>query len=336
MGVEAIRKILILALVGLFVAESIVSVISSKKIENVSSSSFENVIVFNDNFNDNNKDDTKWTEIYNEGEWWERNQRAEFRLYEGGNTREGIESSEFTVSLSTTQSVIFTVDMISDIDHYESWQFVGGLCMEITDGTNYIKATFGRHEDELKFRDSNDDTYTILKDFILDHEGEWSNTIQVFSNKYMVEMDGKESGWIHDSIFSDNPTLTVRIYIELSGDYEDFWWIAGFDNVVVEGQEVRWIDFNYFSVDINDILGISDYIFPDVYWVMFWDTSDCPGGKPESYNWDLDDNGIWDTGKTRARVSKIYLHSPAWVRHRIVCPDGTPHEIRKECDFEWG
>ena len=58
-------------------------------------------IIFTDDFNDNIKDYSKWTEIYTEGIWEEINQRAEFQCYESGdssNRYEGIESSEFIVA----------------------------------------------------------------------------------------------------------------------------------------------------------------------------------------------------------------------------------------------
>ena len=40
-------------------------------------------ILFSDDFNDNLIDNTKWTEIFDDGDWNETNQRTEFLVYEG-------------------------------------------------------------------------------------------------------------------------------------------------------------------------------------------------------------------------------------------------------------
>jgi len=231
MGKEVIGKGLVFMIIGLFLGASN-TITPNMFVKNVKADS---ETIFSDDFNDNIKDTSKWTEIFTDGTWWEQNQRTEFQLYEsgGGERFEGIKSSGFTVSLSSSQSVIITTDMLTDIEHLGQ-QWVGYIYLEVTDGTNWILAGYRRGTDDTFYQDSNDPSYIILNDN--KYDGIWDNEIQIFSNKYSVRMDADESGWVYDTIFSSNPTLRVRIYIQLGGSFPDRYWVAGFDNVmVVEG-----------------------------------------------------------------------------------------------------
>lgn len=204
--------------------------------------------LFRDDFNDNTKDYGKWTEIHTSGTWDETNQRAEFQLYEsgGGERREGIASAEFIVALSSSEGIIITWDMITDIAH-SGGQWVGTVRLEVTDGTSWIHAYYERGRNETGYKDSNDGLHTVLNSSKGD--GSWDNEIQIFGDRYKVRMDSDNSGWIHDGLFSSNATLRVRIYIQLGGDYPSMYWRAGFDNIAVSeisGEEglVGYWDFD--------------------------------------------------------------------------------------------
>jgi hypothetical protein len=233
------RKGLVVGIIILFIGASVIPIISGNSaITNiVKKYSTSKGVIFSDDFNDNTKDYSKWTEIFTNGTWEETNQRAEFQLYENnhqGERFEGIQSSAFNVSLTTSTSVIYSVDMISDIAH-DYGQWVGNLFIEIQEDDNHwIQASYRRGTDDLRIQDSNDQDLTIIGNR---DEGIWSNVIQIFSDRYKVDMDTFSSGWVYDSVFSSNsPTLKVRIYIDLGGSY-DLFWRAGFDNVMVkEGQ----------------------------------------------------------------------------------------------------
>ena len=229
--VKELIFVTILLLIGASVIPTINGInVINKNINNVNTS---RGVIFSDDFNDNTKDYSKWTEILTNGTWQEINQRTEFQLYENsghGERYEGIQSSEFTVTLTPNNFVSFSVDIISDIAH-SPYQWVGLPWLEIREDSNHwIKAGYNRETNALWVRDSNDPSYVTIGSRA---DGTWSNEIEVFSDRYKVDMGTYSSGWKLDSIFSSStPTLKVRIYIQLGGDYS-LYWRAGFDNVVV-------------------------------------------------------------------------------------------------------
>ena len=99
---------------------------------------------------------------------------------------------------------------------------------------------YSRHFNELRYSDSNDASYTILKSGYPD--GSWGNEIEIFSDRYSIKMDSYESGWIYDSIFSPNSTLRIQMYILLAGDYPSYFWKAGFDNLHVTTRNSSYND----------------------------------------------------------------------------------------------
>ena len=239
MGDYIFRKSLIIGLMILFVGASVTPSIS-RNIAGLNEGMKESIIesrgnrdiLFYDDFNDNIKDYSKWTEIYTEGTWEEINQRTEFKVNEcpppNYERHEGIERSDFSVSLSSSQPVIVSSDMISNIG---SIGWVGYLYLEITDGTNWIWARFHRFQLATHFMDSNDATYTYLSTYKPDSS--WSNEIQVFSDRYIVKMAGDSSGEIYDTIFTPDSPLRVCIYIICAGEKPWLFQRSGFDNVKV-------------------------------------------------------------------------------------------------------
>jgi len=192
-------------------------------------------ILFEDDFNDNEKDFTKWTEIYFDGAWTESNQRCEFMVWEpgyGNRNKEGIESHEFTHQLTTDTPLVVTWDIITDI---WSTNWAGKLFLEVTDGTNWIWARFHRYQLATHFMDSNDASYSYLSTYKPD--GTWSNEIQIYSDKYIIKMAGDSSGEIYDTIFTPGLPLKVRIYIICAGEQPRFFQRSGFDNVIVSNGE---------------------------------------------------------------------------------------------------
>jgi hypothetical protein len=191
-------------------------------------------MLFFDDFDDNSKNYSKWTEIFGNGTWDEINQRIEFQVLESiphWEKEEGIKSSPFSVSISSIQSVRFNCTMISNI---ESTSSVGYLYFEISDGTHWIRGAYRIGYDRLQFQDSNDADYTILG---TRGDSTWSNTIEVFSDKYRVIMDSYDSGWIYDSLFFSNPTLDVKIYVSNGGTNPPLYQRSGFDDVMVQGSQ---------------------------------------------------------------------------------------------------
>lgn len=192
--------------------------------------------IFFDDFNDNIKDYSRWTEIYTNGTWQEINQRAEFQCYESGNSSnryEGIQSSAFTVSLSPTKGANISWDMITKIAGTTS--SVGQPRVRVTDGNNWIEATYDRWNYKTKYRDSTyppGEIWTTLENGKSD--GSWSNKIKIFSDRYYVTMDSVGSGSVNHTIFSSNPTLKVQIFIVIGGSTSNFYLRSGFDNVLVE------------------------------------------------------------------------------------------------------
>lgn len=246
--------------------------------ENIIRNSGHRDILFSDDFNDNTKNFSKWTEIYNEGTWWERNQRTEFQLYEsgGGVRKEGIESSEIEVFISSFKSVKISADMFGDIEHSPG-QAVGKMFLRVTDGTNWIELLYQRNL-YTKYKDSNDAGWTVLNDNFLQES--WENTIEIYSDRYSVKMHEDSSGWIYDDdLFDSNPTLSVQIDMQLGGDFPSFYWICGFDNVIVEGRQENQPPYSPNNPNPDDG-EIDVYINKDV---VSW-----TGGDPD------DDNVLYD------------------------------------------
>jgi len=99
-----LRKSIVCGIIVLFVGVGVVPSISGNIVEKKArmkeaSEAYETIygdILFSDDFNDNKKNLSKWTEIYTSGTWEETNGRAEFQLVESGGAgarSEGIEST---------------------------------------------------------------------------------------------------------------------------------------------------------------------------------------------------------------------------------------------------
>jgi hypothetical protein len=238
---EWIKKGFVLGIVMLFLGAGVTTCFAQEGKENILNSVSDGEgTLFSDNFDDNTKNFSKWTEIYTDGTWEEINQRAEFQCYESGdgsNRYEGIESSAFTVSLSPTESVNINWDVITKIAGTIS--SVGQPKVSVTDGTHWIEASYDRWNDKTKYRDSTyppGEIWTILETGKGD--GSWSNEIEIFSDRYYVTMDSVGSGPVYHTIFSSNPTLKVQIFIAIGGSNSLLYLRSGFDNVIVQGSDL--------------------------------------------------------------------------------------------------
>lgn len=195
----------------------------------------EQIILFSDDFDDNTKDYTKWTEIFSDGIWDEKNQRAEFQLYEPGpgpHDFEGLESTEINAPLNTEIPIIISWDIIVNI---KSTNWAGSLFLKVTDGTNWLEAEYSRYYETTRYRDSNDGGKIILNNN--KPYGTYSNEIQLFSDRYILQMDTDSTGPIYDPLFNPSTPLKVQIYIESGGDQTNLYFRSGFDNVKVYFEE---------------------------------------------------------------------------------------------------
>jgi len=277
------KKGLLIGIVLLFVGTSVIPNIT----KNVKADPTE---IFFDNFNNYIKDHSKWTEIYTDGTWKEINQRVEFKCYESGdssNRYEGIQSSAFTVSLSSTESVIINWDVITKIAGTTS--SVGQPRVRVTDGNNWIETTYERFYDRTKYRDSTypqGEIWTILETGKGD--GSWSNNIEIFSNRYSVTMDNVGSGPVDKTLFSSNPTFKVQIFIVIGGSHSLFPLRSGFDNVIVKvgsgGNQPLIADFIWIPQT------------PKPNQMIYFNTSSSydPDGSLVSYAWDFDNDEKFD------------------------------------------
>ncbi len=226
------KKILVMFLAIIFILNIYSIVANSNKTDTMD-------LIFFDDFNDNVIDYSKWSEYEsNNGSWKEINGRTEFTLFEqtpeGTGSGRAIKSTEFQVELSNDIPITLSCDIISDIEHNEDWQWIGGINIIISDGANFIKLEYSRAYNELRYWDSNDEEVYIFP--LLQEDGYWNNQINLFNNRYSIKMNEQYSNIIYDSLFSDNPKLHVILKTYISGDYPHFWWRAGFDNVFVYSQ----------------------------------------------------------------------------------------------------
>jgi len=233
---DVFKKGMVLAIIALFLCAGIPIVNSIDNGESPNNEINKNNIIFHDDFNDNEIDYVKWPEYESlGGDWNEINGRTEFKLYEktpeGTGSKMTIKSSEFQVTLSNNIPIILSCDIISDIEHYQDWQWIGGINIILTDGTNFVELEYSRAYNELRYWDSNDEDITILP--LQQDDDYWNNEIVLYSNKYSIKMNEQYSGIINDEIFSNNPNLKIILQTYINGDYSDFWWKAGFDNALV-------------------------------------------------------------------------------------------------------
>jgi hypothetical protein len=232
-------------------------------------------ILFADDFNDNIKDYSKWTEIYTAGTWEEINQRCQFKLYEEGkrSRKEGIESTSFSVDLSSGNSVIATWDLFTDIG---STGWVSRPFLEITDGINWIRAGYYEYHHTLYYKDSTGN-YIILKDN--QNIGTWSNILEIELDRYRVNMNSYDSGWVNESIFSSNPDLNVQLVLQVGGLSPSKFSLVGFDNLIITGNAGLNNPPNPPS-NPNPYSGATGV---DVNAELSWSCSD-PDGNPLSYD----------------------------------------------------
>ena len=196
-------------------------------------------VLFSDDFNDNTKDTTKWTESHSQGTWWERNGQTEFRLYESGgpNHRQGIISIGIPVTIDDDPIIVECI-MDTFVDNYpDPWyQWIGQprfLVVDSDDGTNYIEVYYRRDVNQIYVLECGESQMSIGST----DEFRFKVTITIYIDKYMVEVGPYTSGWIEKTIFPSECTIQVRLLIKLAGDYPSFWWMAGFDDVVVSKGE---------------------------------------------------------------------------------------------------
>ena len=229
-----LSKTLVIGVFILFVGAVIVPCISSDILIN----NYQGIL-FEDDFNDNTKDINKWTELYNDGDWWERNHQAEFRCYETIPTSyEGIESIGIPV---TIKKVPLRIECIMDtfIDNYPNpyYQDVGKIYLRVVDAddpdNHYIVVFYQRYYDDIRVVDSSG-TNIILG---LTNEFRSKVTITINKDGYTVDVGPYTSGFIPETIFSEEFTVKLRLYIFLNGDYPNYWWIGGFDDVIITGKK---------------------------------------------------------------------------------------------------
>ena len=218
------KKGIVIGLLILFVGASVVPSISGTNIgENRG-------VLFEDDFNDNTKDLSKWSEIYNDGFWWEINERTEFYLSSTGNPiSEGIESINVPVSISQDLITVVSVDMITNINSIVG---DGQVYFKVDAGANWVEAIYDRSNDQLKFKDSNDGDWTVIGNR---GDGTWTNVVKIYSDRYRVQISGFTSGWVSDSLFSSSSQLKMILYAELDASSGDFIKL-GYDNAKIENE----------------------------------------------------------------------------------------------------
>ena len=213
-----------------------------------------NDVIFSDDFNDNTKDLDKWTEIYTGGEWFEQNYQVEFRKYEvSSSNKEGIESSIIPV---TIVDVPLKIECIMDtfIDNWPDpfFQWVGRTHIRVVDAedpdNHSIDVYYRRNYDQIKVEDSSG------TDMILASTDEFRSKVTITINKdgYSVEVGSYTSGFIPVPIFPEKFKVKLILYIFLSGDYSNYWWSGGFDDVIITGKksDSRSLN-NYHTVENN-------------------------------------------------------------------------------------
>jgi hypothetical protein len=204
------------------------------KINNIVKSQPAPEVLFYDDFNDNTKDMTKWTEEYTEGTWWEQNQQTEFHIYETTGTwhYQGITSKAIPVSIEEP----LVVECIMDTYIDSNGGYVGQVHFRLVDANdenNWIRVYYRRDTNQIFVQDS----VETLMDIGTNDEFRFKVTITIEADKYLVEVGPYTSGWISQSVFPTEFGLKMKLYIRQAGSTPGLWWIAGFDDVAVNGKK---------------------------------------------------------------------------------------------------
>ena len=191
-------------------------------------------ILFSDDFNDNKKNMSKWTEIYDSGIWEETNGRAEFQLVESGGAgarSEGIESSGIQAMVGGDEpwdnKLTVTWKMFTDIG---STSLEGEVTLRVTDGRNWIEMEYNRLLGVARYSDSSGNG-----DEFVGGDEPWDNKLEIFVDRYEVTMNF-HTATVYDSIFKDGvSTFNIQIYIELAGSSRTLYQHSAFDDIIVDG-----------------------------------------------------------------------------------------------------
>jgi hypothetical protein len=217
-------------------------------------------VLFFDDFNDNKKDYTKWTEIFNDGSWYETRRQTEFyvRAPEPDSYPEGI------ISASINQQTDFNFDESGTKIHYQGIKstcipviqnddpliircimdtciacesrFNGGhfyYMVSNDNQSNFISLKYLRESNQIILNDSAGTTKIIGTS----GDYRYKTTITLHSDRYRVEVGHFTSEWINQTIFPSEFTMRLKFWLKISGQSDDNWFRAGFDSVVVEKEK---------------------------------------------------------------------------------------------------
>jgi hypothetical protein len=229
------KKSIVFAILVILIGAVAIPSISGNNInENIVKPQPAPEVLFYDDFNDNSKDMKLWTEEYTDGTWWEQNQQTEFRIYESGGSwgYQGITSKSIPVSIEEP----LVIECIMDTYVDGNGGFVGQIHFKLVDANdddNWIDVYYRRDNNQIFVSDS---VETLMSIGTID-EFRFKVTITIQEDKYMVEVGPYITGWISQTVFPSEFGLKLKLYIRQAGDYPYLWWIAGFDDVVVNGKK---------------------------------------------------------------------------------------------------
>jgi hypothetical protein len=214
-------------------------------------------VLFFDDFNDNKKDYTKWTEIFNDGSWYEIWRQTEFyvKAPEPDSFPEGI------ISASINQKTDFNNDESRSKTHYQGIRSTGIPVIQNDDplivkfimdtyiagesrfngGHFYFMASNDNQSNFISIKYLRESNQIIVNDSagttkVIGTSGDYRyrTTITIHLDKYRVEVGHFTSEWINQTIFPTEFTMKLKFWLKISGQSDENWFRAGFDGVVVE------------------------------------------------------------------------------------------------------
>ncbi len=193
---------------------------------------------FYDNFDDRVRSFDKWTEKYTNGSYVEDNQRADFRIWGSAKIRyEGIESVPIRVNLAKNETLLVTWDLFTKLG---STSEKGIIKFKVKDSNgNWIEVCYDR-ENNLEYCNDSSKTQDISIGYNIE-DGNWSNLLQIFDNKYFVMM-GNHYKWVLDSPISPSDIIDIQLEIYLmSGEKNGgLFSLTGFDNIKIRNKSIEW------------------------------------------------------------------------------------------------
>lgn len=285
------KRGLVLGIIFLFLGASIIPVIGAdiikfdnENIKGIYDNRKDGEILFEDDFNDNSINLSKWEQIYFDGNWYEQNGRAGLKIKGRIPTpNEGIQNTNLVnYKIGTNSHVVITCTLITNV---ESNGIYGGVTsIRVMDylSEKKISIEYRRTSGEFHILDTSGGDLILFNKSA--SQEPWDIRFDIFSDHYNLSVKGV--GWfsdnvrINNSIFIGDTSFKLRLVVDYNEENENLYYIAGFDDVMIQGFPTSLYnrpDTPQKPVGNDKVKSNIEYTFTDIAF--------DPDGDPVLYKW---------------------------------------------------